>query len=156
MKTDLTRQAERLLWERNDKMGTFGCFEVTIGWYGNEIVDFMTYNTNSEFRCYEIKVSKADFYSKNRLTFCGHFNYLVMPAKLYDELLAEKDLDLLTQMNSYGTGVYIFDKKGIYCVQKAKRKRVRYGKAVELLEYMLRSSNREVKKFYKEQPYWEA
>lgn len=41
MKTDLTRQAEKCLWHETNRMGVFGCFEVTIGWSGNERVDYI-------------------------------------------------------------------------------------------------------------------
>lgn len=39
MKTNLTRQAEKCLWYETNRMGVFGCFEVTIGWLGNERVE---------------------------------------------------------------------------------------------------------------------
>ena len=63
-KTDLTRQAEKCLWNYTNKMGVFGCFEVTIGWYGKERVDYITYSTDNTIRCYEIKVTLADLKSK--------------------------------------------------------------------------------------------
>ena len=56
MKTDLTRQAEKCLWHETNRMGVFGCFEVTIGWSGTERVDYITYSTDNTIRCYEIKV----------------------------------------------------------------------------------------------------
>src|SRR5690606_41305998 len=67
-------------------MGVFGCFEVTIGWWGKERVDYITYDTKGIWRCYEIKVSKSDFYSKAKKTFVGHFNYYVMPDDLYEQV----------------------------------------------------------------------
>ncbi|RBR96506.1 hypothetical protein EB62_00956 [Enterococcus faecalis] len=75
MKTDLTRQAEKCLWHYTNKMGVFGCFEVTIGWFGKERVDFMTYSTDNTIRCYEIKVTLADLKSSAKQTFLSDYNY---------------------------------------------------------------------------------
>ncbi|HGF8056329.1 TPA: hypothetical protein QFL15_001935 [Enterococcus faecium] len=55
MKTELTMQAEKCLWHETNRMGVFGCFEVTIGWLGNERVDYITYSTDNTIRCYELK-----------------------------------------------------------------------------------------------------
>lgn len=88
-KTEETLRLERDIWYATHKQGVFGCFEVTIGWFGQERVDYMTYDTKGIFRCYEIKVSKADFRSKAHNTFLGHYNYYVMPLKLYDEVANE-------------------------------------------------------------------
>lgn len=149
MKTQLTKQAERAVWNNTSKQGTFGCFEVTIGWFGKEIVDYMTYDTKSEVRCYEIKTSKSDFLSKANKTFIGNFNYFVMPCDLYSQLLKEDCLTLLRYINSYGVGVYTFGKGGWICQKKAKRKSITHAKTSEVIESMLRSTHREVEKFYK-------
>lgn len=154
MKTELTRRAERAVWYNTQKMGTFGCFEVTIGWMGKEIVDYITYDTNGEVKCYEIKVSKTDFLSKANQTFIGHFNYYVMPEELYNQLIKENIPGLLFQINSYGTGVYTFGKTGWRNVRKAKRRKVNHSIVATVLESMLRSTSREVQKFYREKPYW--
>ena len=45
MKTDLTLKLEREIWLATVKQGVFGCYEVTIGQYGRERVDFMTMDT---------------------------------------------------------------------------------------------------------------
>lgn len=71
------------------KRGTFISFECTIGWYGKERVDCLTYDTNGIWRCYEIKVSKSDFHSRAKKTFIGHYNYYAMPEKLYVEVKDE-------------------------------------------------------------------
>lgn len=149
MKSELTKEAERFAWENTVKIGTFGCFEVTIGWYGKEIVDYITYDTKSEVRCYEIKVSKSDFLSKASKTFIGNFNYFVMPEKLYEQLKHENNKKLNLYLHSYGIGVYTFGEKGWICVVKAKRKYVSHAKTSEVIESMLRSTCREVEKYYK-------
>lgn len=62
---------------------------MTLGWYGKERVDYITYDTKEIWRCYEIKVSKSDFHSKAKKTFIGHYNYYVMPKELYDQVKDE-------------------------------------------------------------------
>lgn len=94
MKTPLTTQIEHDLYYHTTKMGVYGCFEVTIGFNGKERVDYMTYDTKGIFRCYEIKVSKADFHSKAKLSFCGNYNYLVIPAELYQKIEADVPPDI--------------------------------------------------------------
>ena len=155
-KTELTKHAEHCLWRHTNKMGVFGCFEVTIGWFGKEIVDYITYDTNVEIRCYEIKVSKSDFLSKANKTFIGHFNYFIMPRELYQQLIDENNSSLNSWLFS-GIGIYVFDERCLMleCVRKAKRKVVTHGQTSEVLESMLRSTNREMKKFYLKNPYWE-
>ena len=39
-----------------------------------------------EWRCYELKVTKADFRSTAKPSFVGHYNYFVLPSKLYEEV----------------------------------------------------------------------
>ena len=68
---------------------TFGCPEVTIGWYGKKRVDFMMTNTRGIVWCYEIKVSKSDFHSKHGYIFEGHYNYYVMTLELYEKVKDE-------------------------------------------------------------------
>jgi len=85
-KTEETLKLEQQIYRTTHKMGVFGCFEVTIGWFGKERVDYMTYDTKGIFRCFEIKVSKADFNSKAKLSFVGHYNYYVLTQELYEEV----------------------------------------------------------------------
>lgn len=85
-KTDATLKLEQQIYTTTHKMGVFSCYEVTIGWYGKERVDYMTYDTKGIFRCYEIKVSKSDFNSKAKLSFVGHYNYYVLTPELYEEV----------------------------------------------------------------------
>jgi len=46
-------------------------------------VDYITYDTKGIWRCYEVKVSKSDFYSKSKKTFVGHYNYFVLTKELF-------------------------------------------------------------------------
>ena len=134
-KTELTIELEKKLWEATYKQGVFGCFEVTIGWFGNERVDYMTYDTNGIWRCYEIKVSKADFHSKAKKTFVGHFNYYVMPKELYDEVKDEIPNHI---------GVHTGD----YSIKKAKKQELTMDEQI-LKNSLIRSLCRENEKFIK-------
>ncbi|MDF2563736.1 MAG: hypothetical protein K0Q53_131 [Massilibacillus sp.] len=141
MKTQQTLELEKLIYSHTVKMGTFGCFEVSIGWFGNGgRVDYMTYDTKNVIRCYEIKVSKSDFHSKNGHNFVGDFNYYVMPIELYEQVKDEipKEIGVYTKRRSeYGFDDFV-------CIKKPKR-----NKEVDkenLKSYMIRSLSRDVEK----------
>lgn len=110
MKTDITEQLERSIRSATMKMGVFGCMEVTIGFNGNERVDYMTYDTKGIFRCYEIKCSKSEFHSDAKKSFLGNYNYYVLTRDLYEEIKAEIPKEI---------GVYVFGS----CVKKSKKMR---------------------------------
>lgn len=87
---------ERLLYERKN-VGELVIDECTFGRHG--IVDVVSCSTKFKshgkgkprtreytWRFFEIKVSKADFNSKAKITFIGDFNYYVMPEELYEEV----------------------------------------------------------------------
>ena len=159
MKTELTKKAEKLLWQRYifGKMGVFGCYEVSLGvrdvWASgdHERVDFMTYDTKGDFRCYEIKVSKSDFNSPAKKSFVGDYNYFVMPVSLYDELGGK---DYFNKYIDKDIGIIVFNEVPI-CLRMAKRKRVMFDIRANLMESMMKSMFREQKKFYRVKPYWE-
>lgn len=134
-KTELTKQLEKEIWNATYKQGVFGCFEVTIGWFGDERVDYMTYDTKGIWRCYEIKISKSDFHSKAKKTFVGHFNYYVMTKELYEEIKKEIPQNI---------GVYL---EG-YCIKKAKKQELLVNEQI-LKDSMIRSLYREYEKFIK-------
>lgn len=146
-KTELTLQLEKDIYQETNKQGTFGCFEVTIGWWGDQRVDFMTYNTKGEFRCYEIKVSKADFHSKAKKTFIGHYNYYVMPESLYEEVKEEipKHVGVYTQISEkIGQINYV----NLHLVKKPRKQELKVDEKI-LLNSMIRSLSRENEKFIK-------
>jgi hypothetical protein len=132
MKTEKTLELERNIWGATHNQGTFGCFEVTIGWFGRERVDYMTYNTTGEFRCYEIKVSRADFRSKSHNSFVGHYNYYVMTPELWEEVKAEIPPHI---------GCYVGGKQ----VKKPKRQPLGADESV-LKDSLIRSMCREIQK----------
>lgn len=126
---------ERQIYAATKKMGVFGCFEVTIGWYGEERVDYITYDTKGIWRCYEIKVSKSDFNSTAKKTFIGHFNYYVMPKELYEQVKDEIPGHI---------GVYI----GGACVKRAKKQALAVDENI-LTNSLIRSLSRDVEKLLK-------
>lgn len=133
-KTEETVKLEKEIFKATNKQGTFGCFEVTIGWFGKERVDYMTVDTKGVWRCYEIKVSVSDFRSKSAKTFCGNLNYFVMTNELY-----EKVKDEIPD----GIGVYI----GGWCKKRAKKREL--GEDEETLKMsMIRSLAREAGKYH--------
>jgi len=135
IKTELTLKLERDIWGATAKQGVFGCFEVTIGWFGEERVDYMTYDTKGIWRCYEIKISKSDFHSKAHNTFIGHYNYYVMTQELYEQIKEEIPNHI---------GVYIGDS----CVKKAKRQELTIDEQI-LKNSLIRSLYREAEKTFK-------
>jgi hypothetical protein len=134
-KTELTIELEKKLYSNTSKQGIFGCFEVTIGWFGKERVDYITYDTKGIWRYYEIKVSKADFHSKANKTFVGHFNYYVMPKELYEEIKDEIPNHI---------GVHT----GSYCIKNAKKQNLSVNENV-LKDSLIRSLCRDAGKLYK-------
>lgn len=135
MKTEDTKRLERAIWKATNKQGVFGCFEVTIGWFGKERVDYMTYDTNGVFRCYEVKVTKADFHSPCHNSFVGHLNYYVLPRDLYEEIKAEIPDHV---------GVYVERDGYAYSVKRARRRAVEDPDTLK--DSLIRSLCREVTK----------
>ena len=46
----------------------------------------MSYDAKNDiFRCYEIKISMADFKSNAKKSWCGNYNYLVISKELYEK-----------------------------------------------------------------------
>jgi hypothetical protein len=131
-KTETTIQLERDIWSATHKQGVFCCYEVTIGWYGKERVDYMTYDTKGIWRCYEIKISKSDFYSEAHNSFLGHFNYYVMTKELYEQIKNEIPSHI---------GVYI----GNWLKKRAKRQELTIDNQI-LKNSLIRSLSREVEK----------
>lgn len=135
-KTQLTTDIENALRKYTSRTGLFGCFEVTIGWYGKERVDYMTYDTKGIWRCYEIKVSKSDFHSKAKKTFIGHYNYFVMPKKLYEEVQNEISKHI---------GVIIYDEHKLETIKKPKKQELLIDEQV-MKNSLIRSLYRESEK----------
>lgn len=131
-KSEETLRLENEIYKATQQAGTFGCFEVTIGWWGAERVDYLTYDTKGTWRCYEIKSSVEDFRSPAAKTFVGHYNYFVMPEGVYES--AQHEIPA-------GIGVII----GGTSVVRAKRQELGVDEDV-LWNSMIRSLSREYQK----------
>lgn len=108
---------------------------MTIGWFGKERVDYITYDTKGIWRCYEIKVSKSDFHSNAKKTFVGHYNYFVLTNELYEEVKDEIPNSI---------GVYV----GGDLVKRAKKQALGVDEQI-LKDSMIRSLYRESEKILK-------
>lgn len=135
-KSEITLNLERLLDNKLDPRKYFYCFEVTLGWYGDEIVDCIAYSTDREIICYEIKSSKQDFNSKSKWSFHGNRNYFVMPLEVYEQVKADIP---------YGIGVYVAKGNGLVNVRSCRKIQLCADKEV-VLGSMLRSMQRELLK----------
>lgn len=156
MKTEKTKELEKLLEKHFNPRRDFYVFECTLGWYGKEIVDCVSYNCDREVTCFEIKQSKQDFHSKNKLSFFGNKNYFVMPYSLYEQVKDEipegigcfaaiDHINFLERSSRCGREFYceyIDGMKELHCVKKAKRQDLKADKEV-ILSSMLRSMQRD-------------
>ncbi|MFC6171318.1 hypothetical protein [Loigolactobacillus jiayinensis] len=89
MKTKQTLAIEQALYAYCSEKGYSAVEEVTLP-DDLGIVDMVALRTDEqqqqEWRCYELKISKADFHSTARLSFVGHYNYFVLTAALYTQV----------------------------------------------------------------------
>lgn len=93
-KSKPTKDIEKILLHKYDAITNHCAFEVKIGFSKSadqitkyvEIVDFIVYQNDGTFRCFEIKSSKADFLSGQKLSFYGDYNYLVFLKNYYKRL----------------------------------------------------------------------
>lgn len=149
-KTPLTKKMEKQLFFHTNKMGTFGCMEVTIGLNQRKVerVDYMTYDTQKTFRCYEIKTSKADFMSKSQLSFVGHYNYLVIPYELLPDI---EETEKYKALIAIGVGVITGGhRRHMSCVKRPRKQTVNTKMQNKLLDSMIRSLSRDTNKYYVE------
>lgn len=150
MKTQRTRDLEKLLEKRFNDRNDFFVFECTYGWYGKEIVDCIMYNCQREVHCFEIKQSISDFHSKNKLSFFGNKNYFVMPYELYKKVNNElynnyPNIGVLVPIKTPEVGEkdYIYDVYDqLLCIKQARKQELKADKEV-ILSSMLRSMQRD-------------
>ena len=161
MKTERTKKLEELLANHFNNRNEFYVFECTLGWYGSEIVDCVMYNCDRQVYCYEIKQSVQDFHSKNKLSFFGNKNYLVMPYELYEkvkneipkeigvyvaiEKLEPKEEIKTDEWGNKWTKTWaepINGLKELYCIKPARKQELKADKEV-ILSSMLRSMQRD-------------
>lgn len=88
MKTPLTLDLEKTLYAYWEEQGATAVEEVTMPDNAG-IVDTLVRQNDGIWRCFELKVTKADFHSSAKLSFIGNYNYFVLPATLYSKVQAE-------------------------------------------------------------------
>lgn len=142
--------------------GVFGAFEVVMGantiGYGNEYVDFLTMDSDSVFRCYEIKVSREDLHSNARLSFYGDYNYLVVPDEGMVPGLLKDAMHLVSSVYGEKTGLLVYhessfnDNKPYFTVPwKPKRQKLRIEQRIANMYNMVRSGSRYTTKWVRDQ-----
>lgn len=139
-KSEETTKLEQQIRQAFNKIGTFGGFEVTIGFQrdgmGKERVDYMTYDSKGVWRCFELKVSYADFKSTAKKSFVGHYNYYVFPQ---DGELYEKVKDQIPKH----IGVYLGNRN----VKAARKQELAVDEEI-LKDSFIRSLSRDADKVY--------
>lgn len=153
MKTDETLELEKQLYHYTNKKGVYGCKEVTLRNPAYELnkerVDYLTFDTKGVVRCYEIKVSNTDLFSKNVLSFWGNYNYLVMPRELYD-LLMDKYRDKYFMHVGISVGILVpSDYNYLECVRKPIKKQVSFSGYAQIIESFARSASTQLGQLYK-------
>lgn len=154
MKTQETLDVEYFLIKGVAKKGTYGCKEVTLRHtaYDNAIerVDYATINNYGEIRCYEIKVSKSDLMSSNKLSYWGDYNYLVLTKELFNQLnqSASKN-NLLDEFYWSGTGIITIDLPSgtVKHENNARKKQVSLTGRIQVLESIAKSACKQVENY---------
>jgi len=145
MKSQKTKDIEGALANHLSRLGLYGVPEVSLDgdpWIRRSekqgIVDYITVDTHGIIRCYEIKVSMADFRSSNKVTFVGDYNYYVVP-----NVMAQPVLNALTDP-AIGI-ISVGDDLTVRFYKKAQRKIPQIALA-RAKEAMFRAACREVDK----------
>ncbi|GAA3016704.1 hypothetical protein [Tetragenococcus solitarius] len=148
MKTSLTTQMEESLYSFIRESGAVVVEEVTMP-DEQGIVDTLSCHMDSnqkfEWRCYELKVNKADFHSKAKLSFIGHYNYFVLPENLYTAV--KKEIPPHIGVLVYHP--YLSDDLGVpgfFTTEKKPQKQELLVNEQELLYRLITSQAREVSK----------
>ncbi len=139
-----TATMERVLYHHLRNMRTYFCLEVQMPMptarSKRERVDLLTYDRDKRlWKCYELKLTKSDFFSKNTHSFHGHYNYFVVPDYLYPEI-KESIPD--------GIGCYtVSSGNSAKCVKKAKAKELSFTHE-QMKNALLTALNRECNDYY--------
>ena len=164
IKTAKTKEIESALARELDAMDVYGCKEVTLrnpNYEANkERVDYVTFNTKGIIRCYEIKVTESDLNSKNKLSFWGDYNYLVLPKDLYNNLkakteneereLGSKHISRFDYILFSNTGIitYDFDYHHFKHEKNASKCTISIASKVAVIESFARSASKQLMRTY--------
>jgi hypothetical protein len=145
-KTQATRDLERDIWRYTHEGNKYvaGAFEVTVGYIAfaqhYERVDYVTIGTDGTIRAYELKTSVSDYHISAKLSWIGHYNYLVLTQDVYDQV---------KQVFPYRIGVLVMDESGkIHQKKKPSRHQHSVGECAEIVESMLKAASRDAGKYY--------
>lgn len=147
MKTTLTNQMEEALYYSLRENGAIAIEEVTIP-DEQGIVDMLSCrltNKQLEWRCYELKISKADFRSSAKLSFIGHYNYFVLPEELYVSVKEEipSHIGVLVYHSYISEDLFL---PGFFTTEKKPQRQLLQVNEAELLYHLISSQAREVEK----------
>lgn len=145
-KSKKTLEIEQALVNRTrEKTNCYGVLEVTIGHIaggkGYDRCDYVEFDTSGLTTCYEIKVSFVDLLSKNKLSYVGDKNYLVVTKELADRIEN-------SNYNLGGVGLIVFNNGNLSIVKKASKKTIGIGEKAELLEGIAKAGCRDATKYY--------
>lgn len=150
-KTIETLKVEQLLVRCTQKIGVYGIKEVSLRKYAygsiEERVDYMTIDNNSIIRCYEIKVTKADFLSGAHLSWWGDYNYLVV----IDALLPQIDeLPEYSELVFSGVGIITvsLESNTVTILRKPRKKQVSISQRTAVIESMVKSASNQLNQVY--------
>ena len=159
--TTLTKKIKIALYQytKAHLQGIYGVFECVMGvntiGYGNEYVDFLTMSSDSEFRCYEIKVSEKDLHRNAQLSFYGDYNYLVIPDEDIVPGLLQESIHFVSGVYGNKTGILVYHEgqNGIphfTVAWRAKKQKLRIEQRIANMYNMVRSMSRYVTKDVKQ------
>ena len=130
MKTEATIQIEEAIIRRFNNMREHAVLEVTIGWLGTEICDAVKYDHKGNITCFEIKTSVADFKSKNKVSFHGHYNSYVLTRDVYEKV--KNDIPKYI-------GVWVISGNSLFCFKRPTRRKMSIS-VESMIGFMLRSA----------------
>lgn len=132
-----TLEIERKLYDMAIEKRWYGCEEVTIGFphhrIPNQIVDYMLMDSKGTLYCYELKVTLQDLKSKAKLSFWGHYNYLVVSYDLYSKVSNWDEF-----VPNY-VGIIVDFGSKLTSIHKAKKQELPSDVEVMLKESLIRS-----------------
>lgn len=146
MKTPLTIQLEETLYHYCRENGEVVVEEVTMP-DDQGIVDTLSCRlteTGFEWRCFELKVTKADFRSKAKLSFIGHYNYFVLPEALY--MTVKEEIPPAIGVMVYHAYIDQEDVPGFFTIEKKPRRQELTVDEQALLSRLISAQAREVSK----------
>lgn len=99
-----------------------------------------------EWRCYELKASKADFRSKAKLSFIGHYNYFVLPEALFEKVKTEIPSHIGAMVYHHYLSAEDQTLPGYFTIEKKPQKQALLVTEQELLFRLITAQAREVGK----------